>query len=236
MPQPPPVLVVEDDRDLAELLALHLTEAGHRVEVVGDGALGLQRALAETFGMIVLDRMLPGLTGIQVCQQLRDAGRTIPILMLTARGAEADRVEGLEIGADDYVSKPFSIPEVLARVQALLRRAEMGRPADPDEELVSGALVVRPGEQRVTVDGERVDLTAKEFDLLALLARHPGRAFSRQELLDRVWGYQFSGYAHTVNTHINRLRGKIEPNPSDPVYVRTVWGVGYRFADAVDAE
>ena len=236
MPQPPPVLVVEDDRDLAELLALHLTEAGHRVEVVGDGALGLQRALAETFGMIVLDRMLPGLTGVQVCQQLRDAGRTIPILMLTARGAEADRVEGLEIGADDYVSKPFSIPEVLARVQALLRRAEMGRPADPDEELVSGALVVRPGEQRVTVDGERVDLTAKEFDLLALLARHPGRAFSRQELLDRVWGYQFSGYAHTVNTHINRLRGKIEPNPSDPVYVRTVWGVGYRFADAVDAE
>ena len=227
-----PILVVEDNADLADLLALHLREAGHEVEVVADGALALQRALAEPYALILLDLMLPGLAGSEVCRQLREAGRTVPILMLTARGAEADRASGLEIGADDYVAKPFSIREVLARVAALLRRVEMSTPApDEDETLGSGGLAVRPAERRAFLDGTLVDLTTKEFDLLVLLARQPGRAFSRQEILDKVWGYQFSGYAHTVNTHINRLRAKIEPDPASPVYVQTVWGTGYRFAD-----
>ena len=232
MSEPASVLVVEDDRDLAGLLQLHLSEAGYRVDVVGDGALARQRALAERYDALVLDWMLPGLSGVEVCRDLREAGRTVPILMLTARGAEGDRVAGLETGADDYVTKPFSLREVLARVAALIRRVEMDTPdADPDETLGAGPLAIRPAERRVTLGGTPLELTAKEFDLLVLLARHPGRAFSRQELLDRVWGYQFAGYAHTVNTHINRLRAKIEPDPSAPAFVLTVWGVGYRFAD-----
>ena len=236
MPDAPALLVVEDDADLADLLRLHLDDAGYAVTVVADGAVALQRALAESFDLVVLDLMLPGLPGDEVCRQLREAGRTVPILMLTARGAEADRVRGLEIGADDYVPKPFSIREVLARVAALLRRVEMERPeADPDEVLGTDRLAIRPAGRRVVLDGERIDLTAKEFDLLVLLARHPGRAFSRQELLDQVWGYQFSGYAHTVNTHVNRLRAKVEPDPTAPRFVQTVWGVGYRFADAAGA-
>ena len=232
MSDAPRLLVVEDDADLAGLLDLHLGEAGYAVEAVADGAVALQRALAERYDAVVLDLMLPGLPGAEVCRQLREAGRTVPILILTARGAEADRVHGLELGADDYVPKPFSIRELLARVAALLRRVEMDRPAaDPDEVLRADGLAVHPAARRVVRDGAPVELTAKEFDLLALLARHPGRAFSRQELLDQVWGYQFAGYAHTVNTHVNRLRGKIEADPSAPVYVQTVWGVGYRFAE-----
>ena len=228
---PPRILLVEDDADLADLLRLHLEGAGYAVEAVADGALALQRALADAPDLMVLDRMLPGLEGTEVCRRLRDAGRTVPILMLTARGAEAERIEGLELGADDYVAKPFSVREVLARVAALLRRVQMERPPpDPDETLGLGDLVMRPATRSVTLAGEALTLTAKEFDLLMLLARAPGRAFSRQELLDQVWGYQYAGYAHTVNTHVNRLRGKIEPDPAAPVYVQTVWGVGYRFA------
>ena len=228
----PSILLVEDDRDLAALLRLHLEDAGCAVEAVGDGALALQKALQHPYDLVVLDLMLPGMDGLEVCRQLRAASRTVPVLMLTAQGDVTARVEGLETGADDYVAKPFSIPEVLARVKALIRRVEMDRPAaDPDETIGFGALAVRPHDRRVTLHGASVELTQKELDLLVLLARHPGRAFSRQELLDQVWGYQYAGYAHTVNTHINRLRGKIEPDPSDPQYVRTVWGVGYRFAE-----
>ena len=229
------LLVVEDDADLSGLLDLHLTDAGLSVEVVADGALALQRALAEPFDLVVLDLMLPGLTGIEVCEQLRAAGRTVPVLMLTARGSEADRVRGLECGADDYVPKPFSVREVVARVRALLRRADYDRPTEDGAPLAFDGLTVRPHDRLVQRDGETVELTAKELDLLLLFARHPGRAFSRQELLDRVWGVQFSGYAHTVNTHINRLRAKIEPDPADPTYVQTVWGIGYRFAETTGA-
>lgn len=237
MPDAPRVLVVEDDRDLADLLGLHLRDAGYAVEAVADGALALQRALADPFDLVVLDLMLPGMNGMEVCRQLRAAGRTVPILMLTARGAETDRVLGLETGADDYVPKPFSVREVLARVAALLRRVDYDRPpADPDEALAFGALTVYPQRSRVELDGEAVEVTKKELDLLVHLARHPGRAFSRQELLDEVWGYQFSGYAHTVNTHINRLRAKVEPDPSAPRFVQTVWGVGYRFADPAELD
>ena len=228
---PPSVLVVEDDADLAQLLRLNLGDAGMDVEVVGDGALALQRALAERYDLVVLDLMLPGIEGGEVCRRLRDAGRTVPILMVTARDAEDDRVAGLDSGADDYVAKPFSVREVVARARALLRRVDYDRPpTDPGETLGTDRLVIRPHERRVVLDGALVELTAKEFDLLALLARAPGRVFSRQELLDEVWGYQFVGYAHTVNTHVNRLRGKVEPDPSAPRFVQTVWGVGYRFA------
>ena len=181
--------------------------------------------------------MLPGLGGVEVCRQLRAAGRTVPILMLTAQGSETDRVRGLETGADDYVPKPFSIRELLARVAALLRRVEYDQPSVAlDEELRFGSLAVFPQRARVEIDGASVDVTPKEMDLIAHLARHPGRAFSRQELLDKVWGVQFAGYAHTVNTHINRLRAKIEPDPASPRFVQTVWGVGYRFADPVEID
>ncbi|MEM7789666.1 MAG: response regulator transcription factor, partial [Bacteroidota bacterium] len=221
------VLLVEDDPDLADLVGLHLTEAGYAVEAVRDGAFALQRALSERFDLVVLDVMLPGKTGFEVCRELRAAGRTVPVLMLTARGAEADRVEGLETGADDYVPKPFSVRELMARVRALLRRVDYERPpVDVNETLRFGPLAIYPHKARVEIDGAAVEMTPKEMDLLVHLAREPGRAFSRQELLDKVWGYQFAGYAHTVNTHINRLRAKVEPDPASPRFVQTVWGVG----------
>ena len=232
MPDAPSILVIEDDDTLGALLDLHLRGAGYAVEVVADGALGYQRALGTDFDLVVLDLMLPGMEGVEVCRRLRAAERRVPILMLTAMGDEPDRVRGLEIGADDYVAKPFSLREVLARVAALLRRVEMDRPPeDPAEVLCVGDLEICPAARRVSVRGEAVELTVMEFDLLAQLVRNPGRAFSRKELLDQVWGYQFSGYAHTVNTHIHRLRAKIEHDPANPEFVQTVWGVGYRLGE-----
>ena len=232
MTDPARVLLVEDDPDISDLLRLHLTDAGYRVEAVKDGAFALQLGLSERFDLVVLDVMLPGMNGVEVCRRLRDEGRTVPVLMLTAQGSETDRVLGLETGADDYVPKPFSVREVLARVRSLLRRVEYDRPpSDLDETLRFGTLAVFPQRARVEVDGEPVEMTKKELELLVHLARHPGRVFSRQELLDDVWGLQFAGYGHTVNTHINRLRAKVEPDPSSPRFVQTVWGVGYRFAE-----
>jgi DNA-binding response OmpR family regulator len=244
MPDLPPdvparVLVVEDDADLADLLALHLGDLGLDVEAAADGRAGLDRALATTFALVILDVMLPGLDGFEICRRLRAASRTVPILMLTSKSEELDKVLGLELGADDYLTKPFSIRELLARVKALFRRIRADRAAAhlPDDAPVRhGALVVYPEKRKATLRGDEVELTRKEFDLLLLFARHPGRAYSRQELLDEVWGYQHDGYSHTVNTHINRLRGKIEDDPSSPRYVQTVWGVGYRFAEASDLE
>ncbi len=228
------ILLVEDDDDIADLLELHLTDAGHAVDVVGDGDDGLARALTEAYDLIVLDIMLPGTDGFDICRRLRQEKCPTPILMVTAKTEEVDKVLGLELGADDYITKPFSIREVLARVKALFRRVEVDQDvhAEADDTPIElGKVVVEPEKRKVTVEGEAVDLTSKEFELLLLFARHPGRAFSRDELLDEVWGYQYSGYSHTVNTHINRLRNKIEPDPSEPRYVKTVWGVGYRFAE-----
>ena len=228
----PSVLVVEDAPDIGDLLRLHLTDLGYGVEVVRDGALGLQKALQHEYDLVVLDLMLPGLSGLEVCRQLRETGRTTPILMLTAKGGEGDKVRGLELGADDYVTKPFSIRELIARVKALLRRVELDHGEDDDRPPIEvPGLRVEPLKRKAFRDGDALELTAKEFDLLALFAQHPGRAFSRQELLDKVWGYQYAGYSHTVNSHINRLRAKVEPDPSSPTYVQTVWGVGYRFAE-----
>ena len=228
----PAILLVEDEPDIADLVRIHLTDLGYRVDAVADGALGLQKALGQPYALIILDLMLPGLDGLEVCRRLRASERTTPILMLTANSEEVDKVLGLELGADDYVTKPFSIRELVARVRSLLRRVELDQPeTDDDPELVFGDLRIEPAKRKVWAEGEAVELTAKEFDLLAIFAHHPGKAFSRQELLDKVWGYQYAGYSHTVNSHINRLRSKIEPDPSNPRYVQTVWGVGYRFAE-----
>lgn len=232
MNSPPSVLVLEDDADISALLRLHLEEAGYHCDVEADGSAGLERVLSRSYDLLVLDLMLPGTDGLEICRRVRAAGRPTVILMLTARGEELDKVLGLELGADDYVTKPFSIREVLARVKALLRRVDPGRADEGKAEPFSSAgLTIDPSKRRATLEGGEVELTAKEFDLLALLARHPGRVFTRLELLDRVWGYSHEGYSHTVNSHINRLRSKLEPDPANPRYVLTVWGVGYRFAD-----
>jgi len=227
------ILLVEDDPDIADLLALHLEDQGHTVDAVDDGDEGLDRALNRAYDLIILDIMLPGTDGFDICRRLRQEKTPTPILMVTAKSEEVDKVLGLELGADDYITKPFSIREVLARVKAIFRRVEVDQDEQREEErpIAFGDLVIDPTKRRVTVRGEPVELTSKEYELLLLFARNPGRAYSRDELLDEVWGYQYSGYSHTVNTHINRLRNKIEQDPSEPEYVRTVWGVGYRFAE-----
>ncbi|MFP4228023.1 MAG: response regulator transcription factor [Salinivenus sp.] len=228
------ILLVEDDPDIADLLSLHLGDEGHHVEEVDNGDEGLDRALHGTHDLIMLDVMLPGTDGFDICRRLRQEKRATPILMITAKTEEVDKVLGLELGADDYITKPFSIREVLARVKAIFRRVEVDQEAqhtDGEEPITVGDLRIEPTKRRVTMQDKTVELTSKEYELLLLFARHPGRAYSRDELLDEVWGYQYSGYSHTVNTHINRLRNKIEPDPAEPQYVKTVWGVGYRFAE-----
>ncbi len=227
------VLVVEDNPDIAKLVSLHLKDLDCQVKLAADGIRGLDRARAERYDLIILDLMLPGMEGLELCRRLRSESDYTPILMLTAKSSEVDRVVGLETGADDYLTKPFSIHELLARVKAIFRRAEVfgkGRKEDPTR-LSAGDMVIDVEKRGVTVAGRPVGLTAKEFDLLLQFAEHPGRVYSRQQLLDLVWGYRHMGYEHTVNSHINRLRGKIEKNPAEPEYVLTVWGVGYKFND-----
>ena len=229
------VLIVEDDREIATVVSMNLADLGLRTEHVTDGKTGLQKALQGGYALIILDLMLPQLDGITVCTRLRETDPLTPILMLTAKTDEIDRILGLELGADDYMTKPFSVRELSARVRALLRRANAGAAADADADGQSrariGDLTVDFDKHKVTLGKAVVELTLKEFDLLSLFVRNPGRAYSRADLLNLVWGYQFEGYEHTVNTHINRLRNKIEEDPSHPVYLKTVWGVGYRFAE-----
>ena len=232
------VLVVEDDREIAGLVKLHLQDLGCRVDVVHDGASGLERALGGSYSLVILDLMLPRMEGLEVCRRLRARPDYTPVLMLTAKSSEVDRVVGLEIGADDYLTKPFSIRELLARVKALFRRIEALGPAtsgDGAGRIEVAGLAIDLAGRRVSVDGRAVDLTAREFDLLVQFARHPGHVFTRAQLLDLVWGYARDCYQHTVNSHINRLRAKIEDDPSRPRYVLTVWGVGYKFVDPQDA-
>jgi DNA-binding response OmpR family regulator len=229
------ILVVEDQPDIAELIAMHLRDLGHRVDCVHDGNGGYEAARSDRYDLILLDVMLPGRDGLDIVRGLRmDRVRT-PVLMLTARSTEIDRVLGLELGADDYLTKPFSIPELQARVKAMLRRVEM-QSAPPSstnnqERIEAGGLLIDFVSREARLDGHPVPLTAREFDLLAHFARNPGRAFTRMQLLDAVWGTTFEGYEHNVNTHINRLRAKIEADPANPRYVLTVRGVGYRFTD-----
>ena len=228
------ILIIEDNRDLAHLLEGHLRDLSFQVDVAFDGLAGLARADSNNYDLIILDLMLPGLDGIEICRRLRRRSSYVPILMLTAKSSEMDRVVGLEIGADDYVTKPFSIRELLARVKAILRRVEELTIDDSEHMpavLRAGDLTINPAKRSATLQGRAVDLTAKEFDLLLHFARNPGKVYTRSQLLDRVWGYGHGGYEHTVNTHINRLRAKIEKDPAHPAHILTVWGVGYKFAD-----
>ncbi|MEM7479804.1 MAG: response regulator transcription factor [Acidobacteriota bacterium] len=229
------VLVIEDEPEIARLAEMHLVDLGCEVTVAPDGLRGLREATTGAYHLVILDLMLPGVDGLEICRRLRaDGAAYTPILMLTARSGEVDRVLGLEMGADDYLTKPFSIRELIARVKALFRRLDaLSVPSEfKTERLEMGDLAIEPSRRRVTVGGKAVHLTAREFDLLVHFAQHPGRVYTRPELLDQVWGYGHDGYEHTVNSHINRLRSKIERDPARPLYVQTVWGVGYRFVEA----
>ncbi|MGQ0694590.1 MAG: response regulator transcription factor [Nitrospiraceae bacterium] len=234
---PRKILVIEDDRDIARLVELHLHDLGYEVQLAHDGVSGLKQALSKPYNLIILDLMLPGIEGLEVCRTLRAKPHYTPILMLTAKSTELDRVLGLEVGADDYLTKPFSIRELLARVKALFRRIEAleSQSAPSTRKTIQASdLAIDVEKRKVTLCGKPVDLTAKEFDLLLEFAQHPGRAYTRSQLLDLVWGYAHEGYEHTVNSHINRLRAKIENDPAHPRYVLTVWGVGYKFTELED--
>jgi DNA-binding response OmpR family regulator len=226
----PRLLVVEDERDIAELVAMHLAELPAQVTQVHDGAAGLRLATEQHWDAIVLDLRLPGLGGLDVCRELRAQGKRTPILMLTARGSELDRVLGLELGADDYLTKPFSVLELRARIKALLRRSMAAAvPAPEVARVEAGGLAIDREQRRVRLDGNLLMLTAREFDLLWHFVQHPGRVFTRSELLADVWGYGHDGYDHTVNSHINRLRSKLGDEREQARFIHTVWGVGYRF-------
>jgi DNA-binding response OmpR family regulator len=230
------ILVIEDNADIGHLLELHLASIHCEVRWIDDGIAGLAEAQRGGYDLVVLDLSLPGIDGLEICRRLRGRGPHVPILMLTARSSELDRVLGLELGADDYLTKPFSVAEFIARVKALLRRmASLKAEAAADTTAIRiGGLHIDIDRRAVRVEGTPVELTAKEFDLLVHFARSPGRVLSRAQLLQQVWGYGHSGYDHTVNTHINRLRSKIERNPNQPEYIQTVWGVGYRCSDMRD--
>ncbi|MBD3869320.1 MAG: response regulator transcription factor [Acidobacteria bacterium] len=231
------ILIIEDDLDIARLVQLHLEDLGCGVQMVADGKAGLRAVRTGRFDLVVLDLTLPDIDGLEICRQIRSGETYVPILMLTARSTETDRVVGLELGADDYLTKPFSVTELVARVKAIFRRIDAVRSESSgtgSQPIRIAGIVIEPDRRRVEVNGSVVDLTAREFDLLVHFARHPGRVFSRTQLLDQVWGYGHGGYAHTVNSHINRLRAKIEPDPAAPTLIETVWGVGYRMHDPVE--
>jgi len=232
------ILVVEDDVHISELLSLHLRDAGHDVTHAADGTAGLHYLETEQWDALVLDLMLPGIDGLEICKRARAMTRYTPIIIISARSSEVHRILGLELGADDYLAKPFSMLELVTRIKALLRRADaLERNARLDAgRLDIAGLSIDPMAREAAVDGQTLDLTPREFDLLYFFARHPGKVFSRMDLLNHVWGYQHEGYEHTVNTHINRLRTKIEVDPAAPARILTVWGRGYKFAVPVDAE
>jgi DNA-binding response OmpR family regulator len=228
------ILVVEDNKDLARLLELHLRDLTYDVDLTFDGDAGWTQITSQPYDLIILDLMLPGIDGLEICRRIRSRPAYTPILMLTSKSTELDRVLGLEIGADDYVTKPFSIRELMARVKAIFRRIDelqSDRRQDKHSLIRAADLIIDPHRRTVNLSNRTIDLTAKEFDLLLHFARHAGRVFTRSQLLDEVWGYSHDGYEHTVNSHINRLRAKIEANPAQPGYILTVWGVGYKFAE-----
>jgi len=227
-------LVVEDNRDIANLVAMHLRDLDAQVDLAADGDEGLSLAESKRYDLIVLDLMLPGIDGLEICRRLRGSDNDAPILMLTAKGSELDRIVGLEMGADDYLTKPFSVLELVARVKAILRRVR-GKASDAQAsatQIEIGGLRLDQGRRQASIGEQPVELTAREFDLLWHFARHPGQVFTRSQLLDSVWGYGHEGYEHTVNSHINRLRAKIERQAAKPEYILTVWGVGYKFNES----
>lgn len=227
------VLIVEDDKDISELISIHVGDMNFEVDKAFDGKDGLMKALNNSYKCILLDLRLPEMDGFEVCKRIRQEKIDTPILMLTSKSEEIDKVVGLELGADDYITKPFSIRELIARIKAVLRRIEMTRQTSDENnlEITSGNLYINEAMRIVEIDHKRVELSPKEFDLLLLLASNPGKTFSRMTLLNQVWGYEFEGFEHTVNSHINRLRTKIESNLNKPEYILTTWGVGYKFRE-----
>jgi DNA-binding response OmpR family regulator len=233
------ILLAEDQTDIRDLIAMNLRSAGYEVNAVGDGLAALASQSEQASDLLILDLMMPGMDGLEVCKALRARQRNTPILMLTAKSTELDRVLGLELGADDYLTKPFSLAELLARVKALLRRADLlrraqeaGASSSPAALLRNGDLQIHPAKRQVQLRGRPIDCTALEFDLLLHFAQHPGHVFSRAQLLDAVWGYTHDGYEHTVTTHINRLRAKLEADPIRPQFILTVRGAGYKMRES----
>lgn len=227
------LLIVEDDPAIQRLLGDYFRHVGYEIVTASDGESGVRLALSERPTAMILDLMLPKLDGLTVCRQVRERHPALPIIMLTAKDDVVDKVLGLELGADDYLTKPFSLRELEARLKSVLRRTR-ARVDDAEGEgvpIVRGNLRIDPTRREVTIDGRAVELTPKEFELLSLFAAHPGRVYSRKYLLENVWDYTYGGYDRTIDSHINRLRAKIEGNPEEPKLVLTVWGVGYKFND-----
>lgn len=230
------VLIVEDDKDIADLIRVNLLELGVETTHQDNGEKALKSALENNYSLLILDVMLPGVSGLDICRQVREKKPSQAIIMLTAKSTETDRVLGLELGADDYMTKPFSARELQARVRSQLRKVHVLQAAnqqvantDTQDSLVIGRLTINQKNHQVSLDQKELELTATEFELLHHLATHPNQVFSRSQLLESVWGYHHSGYEHTVNSHINRLRAKIEMDATSPQIVQTVWGVGYKF-------
>ncbi|NRS89951.1 DNA-binding response OmpR family regulator [Flavobacterium sp. 7E] len=229
------ILMIEDDPSIVELASIHLKDIHCELTKAYNGFEGLHLANTNSYDAIILDIMLPDIDGIEICKRIRAEKNFTPIMMLTARSEEIDKIIGLETGADDYLTKPFSIREFTARVKALIRRSEINSTEQVivDEVLQCGNLQLDTQKRKVLLEDQKIELTPKEFDLLYLFMSNPGISYSRETLLNLVWGYEFSGYEHTVNSHINRLRTKIEPNLTNPKYILTTWGIGYRFTDEI---
>lgn len=229
------ILVIEDDRHIAELITINLEDDQNTVHCCYNGTEGFIEATKNEYDLIILDLMLPGKKGIEICRDLRASKIITPILMLTSKSDEIDKILGLETGADDYITKPFSVREFQARVKAIIRRSKL----DSDQansnalpELHFKKLIINQELRKVELHNQRLNLTPKEFELLLLMANNPGKTYSRAQLLHKIWGYEFEGYEHTVNSHINRLRAKIEKDAGNPEYILTTWGVGYRFTES----
>jgi len=228
------LLVVEDDENISSAISEYFTRAGYTVKTVEDGLMGVKTALDDPPDAVVLDLMLPKMDGLAVCRELREKVSYLPILMLTAKDDVVDKVLGLEMGADDYITKPFSLRELEARIKSVLRRSRTASSSDGSKDeapIIRGRLRIDPARRDVTIGERQVDLTPKEFDLLRLFAANPGRVFPRKYLLEKIWDYSYEGYDRTIDSHINRLRAKIEENPENPQMVLTVWGIGYKFSD-----
>ena len=223
------ILIVEDNPEIANLIQLHLKDIQCQADIATDGLDGVEKFNKGDYELVILDIMLPMMDGLDVCKRIREKNKLTPVIMLTSKSSELDRVLGLEIGADDYISKPFSIPELLARVKAQFRRLKAISLPVTTAKIESGGLSIDTEKHSATLNGKQLELTAKEFDLLLHFASNPGHVYSRVDLLDKVWGYSYEGYEHTVNSHINRLRSKIEEDPANPKCILTVWGVGYKF-------
>ncbi len=227
------VLLVEDEQEIADIVKLHLEDLQLDVTHAAEGVRGLTLALKNQWDLIMLDLTLPQVDGLTICQQVRQFNPATPIILVTARTSEAERVTGLDSGADDYITKPFSVTELIARVNAIFRRVDALRIAPASELITIDDIVLNPAARTVSINGDNIALTGREFDLLSYFATSPNRVFNRKELLEQVWGYHHAGYLHTVNSHINRLRAKIEKDPTNPQYIQTVWGVGYKLSQSL---